>query len=154
MPWLGQRPEEPRTARSSAPRGKPHSVRSVSPRDSELQLWAEMRTLSSLFLLTPPSSPQNLSSLVPLRSGQVPINFTQLAQPNSDGCRPNPCPDAELAERLQSLIERYSFIGRSFEAPAEKYGEGYLPAVAHQLRVLIADLAVFLADLGRAIEGR
>lgn len=52
----------------------------------------EMRTLSSLFLLTPPSSPQNLSSLVPMRSGQVPINFTQLAQPNSDGCRPIPVP--------------------------------------------------------------
>ena len=66
----------------------------------------------------------------------------------------HPCPEAELAERLQGLIERYGFIGRSFEAPAEKYGEDYLPAVAHQLRVLIADLVVFLADLGHAIEGR
>ena len=66
----------------------------------------------------------------------------------------HPCPDAELAERLQGLIERHGFIGRSFEAPAEEYGKGYLPAVAHQLRVLIADLAVFLADLGHAIEGR
>ena len=27
-----------------------------------------------------------------MRSGQVPINFTQLAQPNSDGCRPIPVP--------------------------------------------------------------
>jgi hypothetical protein len=66
----------------------------------------------------------------------------------------HPCPDAELAERLHGLIERYGFIGRSFEAPAEEYGQGYLPAVAHQLRVLIADLTVFLADLGHAIEGR
>jgi hypothetical protein len=66
----------------------------------------------------------------------------------------HPCPDAELAERLQGLIERHGFIGRSFEAPAEEYGEGHLPTVTHQLRVLIADLAVFLADRGHAIEGR
>ena len=38
----------------------------------------------------------------------------------------HPCPDAQLAERLQGLIERHGFIGRSFEAPAEAYGEGYL----------------------------
>lgn len=30
----------------------------------------------------------------------------------------------------------------------------YVPSLAHQKRVLIADLTVFLADLGHAIEGR
>jgi hypothetical protein len=59
-----------------------------------------------------------------------------------------------LAERLHGLIERFGFIARSFDAPAQEYGEGYVPALAHQSRVLIADFTVFIADLGHAIEGR
>ena len=95
-----------------------------------------------------------------MRSGQVPINFVQLAQPNSDGCRPIPVPWPNwlsafkvLSKGMASLVVRSKHRQKS-EAPAEKYGEDYLPAVAHQLRVLIADLVVFLADLGHAIEGR
>ncbi len=65
----------------------------------------------------------------------------------------HPCPDEALAERLHLLIERYGTIGRSLEAPADEEW-GYVPAVAAQLQALIADLAVLLADLGHAIEGR
>lgn len=65
----------------------------------------------------------------------------------------HPCPDQNLGDRLDGLMERYSFMVRSFEASAGEYGDGYIPAVSHQLRMLISDLSIFIADLGHAIEG-
>ncbi len=65
----------------------------------------------------------------------------------------HPCPDEDLADRLAVLIDRYGAIGRSLQVPADEEW-GYVPAVAAQLQALIADLAIFLADLGHAIEGR
>lgn len=66
----------------------------------------------------------------------------------------HPCPDPALGVRLAGLLERYGFIARSLEAPAGDYGDGYLPAVAHQLRRLNAEFTVFVDDLGHAVEGR
>jgi hypothetical protein len=68
-------------------------------------------------------------------------------------CESHPCPDLELGERLAGLLERYGFIARSLEASAVEYGDGYIPAVATQLRVLNAEFTVFVSDLGHAIEG-
>ena len=65
----------------------------------------------------------------------------------------HPCPDPELGRRLGGLLERFVFIARSLESTTEEYGDGYIPALAHQLRTLLADFTVFIADLGHAIEG-
>ena len=126
----------------------------MSPRDSELQLWAGDENPEFIVLV---DTAIVASESLLIGPDAIRASADQLRSVGSAKLRrlqAHPCPEAELAERLQGLIERYGFIGRSFEAPAEKYGEDYLPAVAHQLRVLIADLAVFLADLGHAIEGR
>jgi hypothetical protein len=64
------------------------------------------------------------------------------------------CPMANWLSTFKVSSKGIDFVGRSFDAPAEECGEGHLPAVAHQLRFLIAHLTVFLADFGHAIVGR
>jgi hypothetical protein len=65
-----------------------------------------------------------------------------------------PCPDTALGLRLAALLERYGFIARSLEAPVDDYGDGYIPAVANQLQRLGTEFALFVEDVGRAVDGR
>jgi hypothetical protein len=61
-------------------------------------------------------------------------------------------PDDVLSARLDSLHERFGFLARSFEADPEEFGEGYVPALAHQLRVAVADLTAYIAELERLMR--
>ena len=63
-------------------------------------------------------------------------------------------PNSALGLRLEGLLERYGFMARSLEAPVDDYGDGYIPAVANQLQRLGTEFALFVEDLGRAVEGR
>jgi hypothetical protein len=126
----------------------------VSPRDTELQRWAGNENPEFIVLV---DTAIVASESLLVGPDAIRASADQLRAVGSDQqqrSESHPCPDPELADRLHGLIERYGFIARSFEAPIEEYGEGYVPALAHQLRVLIADLTVFRADLGHAIEGR
>jgi hypothetical protein len=125
----------------------------VSPRDSELQRWAGDETPEFVVLL---DTAGTAAEALPVGAAAIRASADQLravAAAGKERLTSHPCPDPELGERLARLIERYGFMARSFEAPAEEYGETYLPALGHQLRSLIADLTVFVSDLGHAIEG-
>jgi hypothetical protein len=125
----------------------------VSPRRAPLKLWADEENpdFHALIATAGQASDALIAGPEAMRA-----SADQLRAGASAGERrleSHPCPDPDLARRLAALVERYGFIARSFEAPAQKYGEGYIPALAHQLRMLIADFTVFQADLGHAIEG-
>lgn len=125
----------------------------MSPRDSELQRWAGDENPEFMVLVDTAIAASESLLVGP---DAIKASADQLRAVGSAALgrlETHPCPDVQLGQRLQGLVERYGFVGRSFAAPAEEYGDGYIPAVAHQLRVLIADLSVFLADLGHAIEG-
>jgi hypothetical protein len=125
----------------------------VSPRRAALKLWAddENPDFQALIATAGHASDALLAGPEAIRA-----SADQLRAVTAAGRRrleAHPCPDPDLAERLERLVERLGFIARSFEAPVHEYGDGYLPALAHQLRTLIADFTVFMADLGHAIEG-
>jgi len=125
----------------------------VSPRRAALKLWADDENPNFLALIATAGHAWDA-----LHGGPEAMraNADQLRAATTAGRRrleDQPCPDRELGYRLDGLLERFGFIARSLEAPAEEYGDGYIPALAHQFQTLLADFTVFIADLGHAIEG-
>jgi len=125
----------------------------MSPRDSELQRWAGDETPEFVVLLDTAASASEALLIGPEAIRASGDQLRAVATAGQDRLGSHPCPDPDLGDRLARLIERYGFMARSFEAPTDEYGDGYLPALGHQLRTLIADLTVFVSDLGHAIEG-
>lgn len=125
----------------------------MSPRHAALKLWADDENPDFHALIATAGQSSDA-----LRAGPEAMRASadQLRAVASAGQRrlgTHPCPDPELGRRLGGLLERFVFIARSLEAPVAEYGDGYASAVAHQLRTLLADFTVFIADLGHAIEG-
>ena len=125
----------------------------MSPRDSELQRWAgdENPEFTVLLDTAMVASDSLLNGPDAIKASADQLQAVGLA--GLKRLDAHPCPDEDLADRLAVLIERYGTIGRSLQAPVDEEW-GYVPAVATHLQALIADVAVFLADLGHAIEGR
>ena len=126
----------------------------MSPRDAQLQRWAGDENPEFVILM---DTAGRAADALLVGAEAIRASGDQLravASAAEERLASRPCPDPDLADRLDRLVERYGFMARSFEAPADEYGTGYLPALGHQLRALIADFAVFLSDLGHAIEGR
>ena len=126
----------------------------MSPRDGGLQQWAGDENPEFVILLDVAGAASEALLIGPEAIRASADQLRAVAEAGRDRLASHPCPDPELGERLTRLIERFSFMARSFEAPAGRYGSGYLPALSHQLRTLVADLTVFVSDLGHAIEGR
>jgi hypothetical protein len=125
----------------------------VSPRHAALKLWADDENPDFRALIATAGHAADA-----LRAGAEAMQASadQLRAAATAGQRrleSRPCPDPELGRRLGGLLERFVFIARSLESTTEEYGDGYIPALAHQLRTLLADFTVFIADLGHAIEG-
>ncbi len=124
----------------------------MSPRDYVLERWANRETAGFRALL---ATADIADDALHLGSEAIRASADQLRAVVVAGQRrgeSHPCPDPELGERLAGLLQRYGFIARSLEAPPEEYGDGYIPVVANQLRKLNVQFAVFIADLGHAIE--
>jgi hypothetical protein len=126
----------------------------MSPRDGELQRWAGDENPEFVILLDTAGAASEALLIGPEAIRASADQLRAVAEAGRERLASHPCPDPELEERLTRLIERFGFMARSFEAPADQYGSGYLPALGHQLRTLVADLTVFISDLGHAIEGR
>ena len=125
----------------------------MSPRRAALKLWAEDENPDFQALI---ATAGQASDAIRTGADAMHASADQLRAVASAGQRrleSHPCPDPELGRRLGGLLERFVFIARSLEAPIEEYGGGYAPALSHQLRTLLADFTVFIADLGHAIEG-
>jgi hypothetical protein len=125
----------------------------VSPRHAALKLWADDENPEFRALIATAGHGADA-----LRAGPEAMQASadQLRAAATAGQRrleSHPCPDPELGRRLDGLLERFVFMARSLESPTDLYGDGYIPALAHQLRTLLADFTVFIADLGHAIEG-
>ena len=126
----------------------------MSPRDSELQRWAGDENPEFVVLLDTASAASEALLVGPEAIRASADQLRAVAEAGTERLVSHPCPDPDLADRLARLIERYGFMARSFAAPTDEYGAGYLPALGHQLRTLVSDLTVFVSDLGHAIEGR
>jgi hypothetical protein len=126
----------------------------MSPRNGELQQWAGDENPEFVILLDVAGAASEALLIGPEAIRASADQLRAVAEAGRERLASHPCPDPELGERLTRLIERFGFMARSFEAPADRYGSGYLPALGHQLRALVADLTVFVSDLGHAIEGR
>jgi hypothetical protein len=126
----------------------------VNPRDYSLERWANDASaeFSSLLLTTDVAFESLRGGTAAMRASADQIRA--IVDSGQRKTAAHPCPDPALAVRLAGLFERYGFMARSLEASADDYGDGYIPAVAHQLQRLGADLTSFVDDLGRAIEGR
>lgn len=125
----------------------------MSPRRAALKLWADDENPDFHVLV---ATAGLASDALLAGSEAIQASADQLRAAATVGrqrLESHPCPDPDLGERLRALIERYGFIAYSFAAPVQEYGDGYIPALAHQLRTLITDFTVFMADLGHAIEG-
>jgi len=125
----------------------------VSPRDYALERWANQATSEFRALLATAGIADDALQLGSEAMRASADQLRAIVTAGQHRCESHPCPDLELGERLAGLLERYGFIARSLEASAVEYGDGYIPAVATQLRVLNAEFTVFVSDLGHAIEG-
>lgn len=111
---------------------------SVSPRGGELRQWADDQHQGFIALLT---TADLAADALLIGSEAIQASADQLRAVGSEQqqwLESHPCPHQDLGDRLDALIERLSFMARSFEAPAGEYGDGYIPAVSHQLRILSA----------------
>jgi hypothetical protein len=126
----------------------------MSPRGGELQRWAADERPEFVILLDTAGAASEALLIGPEAIRASGDQLRAVAEAARQRLVSHPCPDPELGERLAGLVERFGFMARSFEGPADRYGSGYLPAVGHQLQTLVADLTVFLSDLGHAVEGR
>jgi hypothetical protein len=126
----------------------------VNPRDLSLERWAndEAFQFRSLLLTSEVAAEALRRGTEAIRASADQLRAVVRA--GQQRAETHPCPDPDLGVRWAGLLERYGFIVRSLEAPAGDYGDGYLPAVAHQLKTLSTDFTVFVDDLGRAVEGR
>jgi hypothetical protein len=139
--------------RSDGPSDGPRTGRPVSPRRAALKLWADDENPDFHVLI---ATAGLAADALLTGSEAIRASGDQLGAAAAVGrqrLESHPCPDPDLEVRLRALIERYGFVARSFAAPTHEYGDGYIPALGHQLRTLITDFTVFMADLGHAIEG-
>jgi hypothetical protein len=125
----------------------------VSPRHAALKRWADDENPDFQALIATAGQASDAICTGPEAMHASADQLRAVASAGKRRLESHPCPDPELGHRLGGLLERFDFIARSLEAPAEEYGDGYAPARAHQLRTLLADFTVFVADLGHAIEG-
>jgi hypothetical protein len=126
----------------------------MSPPNGELQRWVGEERPGLEVLLDTASAAAEALLIGPEAIRASGDQLRAVAEAARERLASHPCPDPELRERLARLIERFGFMARSFEAPTDRYGSGYLPAVGHQLQTLVADLTVFVSDLGHATGGR
>ncbi len=65
----------------------------------------------------------------------------------------NPCPDLEIGDRFADLFERYRAVAAGFDKGYGEQGMGYLPALTQEVGSLSGDLADFIADVQKRLEG-
>jgi hypothetical protein len=126
----------------------------MNPRRGELQQWAGEERPALAVLLDAAGTASEALLVGPEAVRASGDQLRALAEAGRDRLASHPCPDPDLGDRLVRIIERFGFMARSFDAPADRYGSGYLPALGHQLRALTADLTAFVSDLDHATEGR
>lgn len=125
----------------------------MSPRGGALRRWADNHTEEFRVLLATVGIADDS-----LRNGAEAMRSSadQLRAVGTAGqlrAQSHPCPDTELQDRFNRLLERCIFAAGSLEEPSEDYGEQYIPVLDEQLGMLIGDIMMFLADLGHAIQG-
>jgi hypothetical protein len=65
----------------------------------------------------------------------------------------HPCPDQEIGDRFESLLQRYRHLGVLFEGRSEESGAGDIPSLTHEVGALSGDLTEFIADIQDRLGG-
>ena len=135
-------------------RRRPSLHGSVNPRDHPLERWADGEAAAFRSVLLTADVAAEALRRGPEAMRASADQLRAVVDAGQQRAARYPCPDTALGLRLAALLERYGFIARSLEAPVDDYGDGYIPAVANQLQRLGTEFALFVEDVGRAVDGR
>jgi hypothetical protein len=65
----------------------------------------------------------------------------------------HPCPDTEVGDRFERLLDRYSDVALLFEGGSEEHSTGHAPSLTHEVGALSGDLTDFIADVQSRLGG-
>lgn len=65
----------------------------------------------------------------------------------------HPCPDGEIGDRFTRIFERYEDVADRFAGGSKELGAEYVPVLTRQVGALSGDLADFIADIQKRLEG-
>lgn len=124
----------------------------MSPRCDGLRKWADDQNPDFIALIAAASHAAEALRLGDEAKSASADQLVAATAAERSRLESDPCPDPDMADRLNGLVERYGLLAQALEAAPNKPDYADAAALGHQLWVLIADFSVFLSDLQQAIE--